>query len=223
MAITLSGQADSTTAASTTGVVTINPSAGELIVVEFVMRNGTALSSVTDNRGQTYVAVTTPVAPAARAGIYYFPNCAAGSTTITVTATGADTISVNASHWAGALTTSPLLDFDTNAGGAGTSHPCGTSGVDAVAGDLIVTVSGQNSTITDEVANANYTALSMATGGNGRQFWQYRLVNTTVTADTATYTASSHGSGSMMAVFGQAAAAGSIVPIIHHYSSHGKH
>jgi hypothetical protein len=208
MAITLSGQADSVTAGSTTGVVTINPTAGELIVVAWVLRGGNSLTSVTDDRGQTYQAVTTPVLNGARAGMHYVRNCLGGSTAITVTAGATETVIVNGSHWAGADTSaSVLLAFDTATNNAVTTHPHGATGVNASAGDLILTVAGQSSTITDEVVATNYTALTMATGGNNRHWWQYRLANATLTGETAPYTASSHGSACMIAAFAQAAVA----------------
>jgi hypothetical protein len=211
MAITLSGQADSVTASTTTGTVTITPSAGELIVVCIVLRGGNALSSVTDDRSQTYTAVTTPVLNGARAVIYYLANCAAGSTTITVTAASTETICINASHWAGAATSSVVNQFDSkNDNNAVTTHPHGNTGVNAANGDLIVTVAGQTATITDETVATNYTALTMATGGNNRHWWQYRLAGSTLTGETAPYTASSHGSACMIASFNQAAAGGVI-------------
>jgi hypothetical protein len=219
MAITLSGQADSVTAATTTGQVTVTPNAGELLVIAWVLRGGNTLTSITDNRSQTYTSVTTPPLNGARAGIHYVANCLGGSTTITVTAGATETICVNASHWAGAATSSVLNQFDTkNDNNAVTTHPHGNTGVNASSGDLIITVAGQTSTITDEVVATNYTALTMATGGNNRHWWQYRLANATLTGETAAYTASSHGSACMIASFLQAAAGGGSVPVFrHHY------
>jgi len=208
MAITLSGQADSVTASTTTGQVTVTPSAGELLVIAWVLRGGNTLTSVTDNRSQTYTAVTTPVLNNARAGIHYVANCLGGSTTITVTAGSTETVIINASHWAGAATSSVVNQFDTAQNNAVTSHPHGATGVNASSGDLIITVAGQGSTITDEVVATNYTALTMATGGNNRHWWQYRLANSTLTGETAAYTATAHNSACMIASFLQAAAAG---------------
>jgi hypothetical protein len=211
VAITLSGQADSVTAATTTGQVTVTPSAGELLVIAWVLRGGNTLTSVTDDRGQTYTSVTTPPLNGARAGIHYVANCLGGATVITVTAGATETICINASHWAGAATSSVVNQFDTkNDNNAVTTHPHGNTGVNASSGDLIITVAGQTSTITDEVVATNYTALTMATGGNNRHWWQYRLAGSTLTGETAAYTASSHGSACMIASFLQAAAASAV-------------
>jgi hypothetical protein len=212
VAITLSGQADSVTASTTTGTVTVTPSAGELLVVAWVLRGGNTLTSITDDRGQTYTAVTTPVLNSARAGIHYVANCLGGATVITVTAGATETVIINGSHWAGAATSSVVNQFDTASNAATTTHPHGATGVNASSGDLIITVAGQSSTITDEVAAANYTALTMATGGNNRHWWQYRLAGATLTGETAAYTASSHGSACMIASFLQAAAASGQAP-----------
>jgi len=207
--IALGAQADSVTASTTTGTCTVSPTAGSLLVVAWVLRGGNSLTSITDDRGQTYTAVTTPILDAARAGIHYVANAASGSTTVTVQAGATETVIINCSYWTGAATSSVVEAFDSIANPSGLSHPHGATGVSAQSGDLIVTVCGQSSTITDEVVAANYTALTMATGGNNRHWWQYRLAASSLTGETAPYTASSHSSACMIGSFNQAAAASS--------------
>lgn len=208
MAIALGAENDSITA-GTTGTATVTASAGDLLVLCWVIRNGATFVSIVDTQLQTWVEVTTPVfASGARAGIHFFPNAAAGSTTVTLTAGSSDTIILNLSRWTGAATSSALDTFGT-ASQAAQSAPrmcVGDITTNSNCG-LVLGVSGQASTVTDETAGTGFTALAL-TAGNNRQWWQYNVATAGSLTTGCDYATASVTHVGMVASFLNAAGGG---------------
>jgi hypothetical protein len=143
-----------------------NVSAGDLITCEVSMDSHVTFSSVSDASNGTYVAacpVHTNTAITQQEGIFYFPNAAAGTYSVTLETNGSwNWSAISCQAWKGAASSSPL---DTTIGSSGclqqdqTNTPNPTAGA-AVApshgGALVIAsaLMGNSNAIT---AGADYT------------------------------------------------------------------
>lgn len=114
---------------------------GELIVLHMVVgEDGAIPSSVLDNQAQSYTSIySTNVGTHWRTSLYYFPNSAAGVTTVTITPSGLDGVGAAiAQHYPGIASTSTL---DQN-GGTPTSSvspwSSGTTSTQSQSGNLAI-------------------------------------------------------------------------------------
>jgi len=115
-----------------------NNTAGNAIILGILMESATAtVTSVSDTRGNIYVAATTPSAvwnSSNRIQIYYAMNIGAGANTITVTISESVRVTTHFSEYSGLKTTGAL---DVTASGTPSTNPSSGSATTTLAGDLI--------------------------------------------------------------------------------------
>lgn len=205
--MTFASEVDNQTVGSSSAALAKTVTSGNHLVLAIAIRDGAAINSVTDSQGQTWTLAVTATDGSRRVAQYHCANAFTGSLTVTVGLAASDTTFlwlVEATK--GAAVSVPGTDSTSTA--SGTSHPHGATGVDAISGDLLMTVAAQSSSLTDETPAAGYTAGSF-TGGNGRQYWQRRVAAGTLTDDQGTYTnTTSHASVGCIAVYRDAAGGG---------------
>lgn len=207
--MTFSSEVDLNSAGSVSSqAISKSVTSGNHLVIAIALRNGATVSSVTDDQGQTWNSAVAHTAGARSVAIYHCANAYTGTLAVTVTPSVSETLFLLLME---ATKSAPVTvnETDTHSVTASTSHPCGATGVDAISGDFIVTVSTQSSSVSDETVASGFTVGSFAGGSNGRQYWQRQVASGTLTNDTATFTAvTSHDSTSCMAVFRDAASGG---------------
>jgi hypothetical protein len=196
---TLVQQQDSITA-GTTGNVTLNGiTAGNFLALAWVIRTGASFTSAVGSLNSTFTQAVAPQLLSARAGIHYFANSASGNETVTLTAGASDTILLNLSEWSG-LATSSVLDqangLNTNV--TTTTHSHGSITTASNCG-LVITCSGQSSTVTDETVASGFTAFQYTniiagSGSNNRVWWQYANTGTGSLTTTGAYTTAANSS-----------------------------
>ena len=119
-----------------------NPStSGNFLLLILIGNNGQTISSVTDNKSQTWTAGSSITTGTNLNGfIYYFPNTAAGVTTLTITwnASGPTFTQYAVSEWFNIAASSPIRLTWTNEGTtATTSWAAGSATQTPTSGDLI--------------------------------------------------------------------------------------
>lgn len=203
--MTFVGETDAQNVGVSSGDIVRSVTAGNFLVLSIALRDGASVTSVTDSQGQTWTSVVSITALGRTAAQYRCANTFTGSLTVTVNNSASDTQFlwlVEASY-----TNAPAVhQTDSTSTSASTTHPCGATGVDAESGDLLITVSCQSSSVSDETVSSGWTAGSF-TVSNGRQYWQRRVAAGTLTDNQGTYTATtSHDSAGCIACYREASA-----------------
>lgn len=128
--------------ASKTASFPANVTAGNLIVVAVCAPNTVTVSSVTDSLGNTYqqAGSRNQWNGAASISIHYAYNVAGGTCTVTVTLSASSNLSFSATEYAGALTSSGVLDSTANNGATSTGPTVTVSA--SQAGDLLFAAFG---------------------------------------------------------------------------------
>lgn len=134
-------------------------SAGSLIVIAVSNDGGDMVSSITDNRGNTYTLIGRSASNYDNwTDFYYAYNCAAGSTTITVNTAGTySEFCVVAREYGGVLSTSDPLDVSAYKDETSyqTSHTSGATSTPSENDQLVVTILGfDDSTATPSAAGS---------------------------------------------------------------------
>lgn len=225
MAYTLIGQNDAISTGTLNGAVTYTVTAGSLLVLCAVTRNGTVLvTSVTDSQSQTWTSAHTGQTSGGYCYIYYCQNSYTGSLTVTANGTGTtDTHYDNISEWTGQNTGTVLAGHD---GGlttpTATQHYHCPTGVNATSGQLMVGVAIQASTISDEAYNSSlFTPLQFTNSTNLRQWWGYRIATGTESGERGAWTQTSGLSAGILALFDLAAASSSAPRCLHQLKQQG--
>jgi hypothetical protein len=177
-----------------------NVTAGNLVVVAVSgwRSAGVAITSVTDNLGNTYhpalpVAGGLQKAAAGEAcGIWYAYNVSGGACTVSVKATSLEYLTIGVGEKSGCPTTDPL-DQHNSADCGGTNSASASSGsvTTTTAGELYVGVLNHNGATTTITATGGFTARYTATNGSNECICYSDLgCGTTQAAGTyaATYT-----------------------------------
>lgn len=186
-----------TTCQSSSGIAV---SAGDLLIGLASIRSGdvsaTLSASDATNGAWTCPAGTTilDTTGSTSVGICYFLSSGAA----TIQPTFAAGVTVHSIYWSfTAWTGAGTWSFDQGnetTNGSGTSHSHGS--ITTTGAGVIVTVAGQNPSLTDETPNASFTAL---TSLNLREYWQYWITSGAQTT-TGTYTSvTSHTSSAAIA------------------------
>ena len=210
MAIAYVSENDAT-GASAAPAVTLSVTAGNLLVLCLVTRNGTGThNSVADSQTQTWTQAGTPVNSTGDCSLWYCQNTFTGSLTVTGTLSASDTWYVNLSQWSGAHATVPFVSTDSHTTAVSASQLHADTGLSAVAGQLFVGVAVQSSTISDEAYSGGtpFTALQFTNSTNARQWWGYRIAAGTESNVQGTWTQTSGGAAGRLALFDQAGAGG---------------
>lgn len=163
MAIAFVQQATNIVAAGGAASTTLTVTAGSLLVVTFENISADAdLTSVTDNRGNTWTRDRTRTSAAAgrRAAVYSAPNCASGSTTVTTNYPGGGAYRAQVTEFSGVATSSyvDVSGENTSDGDTSTPHP----GLSIAAGSVAVMCATIDRT-TNPTAGTGYTGLASST------------------------------------------------------------
>jgi hypothetical protein len=206
MAITLgaNNSTDNGSTASATVVVTLTGvSTGDLIVAEVSFSSNATLNQVKDNVNSgnytAAVAVHHNTTLGQYYGIYYMPNSASGTVTITLTVNSSfDFAAMSCQAWHGALTTGVLDSaFSQQQDATSTANPTtGSVRTPAGNGELIIAACGFASAT--PAAGANYALI----GSNTQTLWfpEY-WIQSSSTATNGPFTASSDNWTDQMAAF----------------------
>lgn len=143
MAITLIQSAFKNAGAVTSSTLAYPSSvtAGSLLVGHILAGTGsTAVLAVSDGVNGTYTsAVQGTQGTNVTAGIFYFPNAAAGATTVTFSQTsGSAQLRIIIEEWGGIVTSTPLDKTVSNANGAVTNFQTGTTAATAQSNELVL-------------------------------------------------------------------------------------
>jgi hypothetical protein len=185
------GQANHVAGASSLSLTLNATRLDNLVVVNFYVSNPGHLTSVTDNKGNTYIAsVSELVLPnGAAAYQYYGVQTVNGTTSITITLGSSQDITAVANEYSGGNTTNATV-FDTAVVSTGTGTSSSISLSPAKAGELIDTGVLIFSGGVSPVSGSNYT-----NGGfdqaNHTAFTEFRLAGTTSEIAPASWTGSS--------------------------------
>lgn len=185
------------TASGTTGGISAQLTGvqtGDLLVMTLYERDGNTITSVADDVNGAWTAAVNRAATAARTGIYYFPNSAAGNPTITLTISGTSPRDMNVSAWSG-IQTSSTLNTTGNAGNTSTTSQTHGS-ITPSASSLIIASLGAGSATGGSTLNTGFTALNIDAGASSqRQIYSYRtgFTGTINVTETTTNTLSSDG------------------------------
>lgn len=137
--VRVQGAGATETAQSTTLSATISSStAGNLLAVAFGLK-GTSptITSVTDNKSQTWTAGVVNSGSTNVSGVYYFLNTAAGVTTVTITTGQTDTIEMYVWEFSGVATASAIDGTGATSNGSSTAPTTGGA-VTTNANDLLL-------------------------------------------------------------------------------------
>jgi len=198
------------TGQGTTGGVTAQLTgvlSGDLLTLCFYERDGNSITSVSDDLNGAWTQAVVRATTAARSGIYFFKNSAAGNPTVTLTISGTSPRDFNFAAWSGMVTTGGA-DTTNNAGNSSvTSHTHGS--VTPSASALILTALGIGADHGGNTLNAGFTALNIdASAATNKQIYGYKLAHTGAVNPTHT-TVNSVSSDGVVATFLESAASAS--------------
>jgi hypothetical protein len=127
-----------TTVLSTSLTATISATqAGNTLVVAACCNAGTL--TITDSASQSYSTATTLAGNTTQTSkIFYFPNTAAGVTTVTISSTSSTDLNLIVTEYAGVLVASPLDQTSTHGQTASTSWTSNATATTAQASELLI-------------------------------------------------------------------------------------
>lgn len=139
-------------------------------------------------------------------GIYYFPNSASGSVTITVTYAGSVTNLFKCAEFSTATPTGVTLETSNDADNT-TTTTHGHGSISTAGTGLLLTGATADASLT-ETANANFTALS----DDGLRMWtQYRIETGSFSGDGAFTTSTSGQTAGVILALKEASASGALL------------
>lgn len=175
-----------TTILSTSLTATISATkAGNTIIVAACCNAGTL--TIADSASQTYSTATTLAGNGTQTSkIFYFPNTAAGVTTVTISSTSSTDLNLVVAEYSGVLTASPLDQTSTHGQTASTSWTSNSTPATAQASELLIGncmgTLHNNTTFTPATGwNSISTALSTRGGANLELFMADQYVLATGT------------------------------------------
>lgn len=178
--------ANNATGSAVTGAFGVTTVIGQLIVLTIVDDSAglTSVTSVTDNKGNTYTRIATPLASTATMQMWYAVLSAAGSGhTITVAWSTAATgrVAVAAQYFDG-FTGTPTLDQARHlaTGSSVTANP-GTTGTTTDANEIIIIGAGHGGTTSAFSLGAGFTNLSTVNVANAAVGQESKIVSSTGT------------------------------------------
>lgn len=186
--------------------------AGALLAVCFYERDGGAITSIADSVNGAWSVAVTRAITAARSGIYFFPNSAAGDPTLTVQIAGTSPRDMNFSAWTGIVTASPL-DTTNNAGNsAATNHTHGS--ITPSGSSLILTCLGLGNDHGGITLHSGFSALTVdgGTATPGRSVFAYKVAHSGAITPSHTST-NAQNSDAVVAAFLEAAGGGSSIVV----------
>jgi hypothetical protein len=127
-----------TTVLSTSLSATISPTkAGNTIIVSACCNAGTL--TIADSASQSYSTATTIAGNVTQTSkIFYFPNTAAGVTTVTISSTSSTDLNMIVTEYSGVLISSPLDQTSTHAQTSATSWTSNATATTAQASELLI-------------------------------------------------------------------------------------
>lgn len=171
---------------STSVTATIAPTkAGNTIIVCAACNAGTL--SITDSASQSYSTATTITGTVAQTSkIFYFPNTAAGVTSVTISSTSSTDLDLIVTEYSGILTASPLDKTSTNGQLASTSWTSNATATTTQGSELLIgSCMGNLHNTTTFTAGTGWTAvatvLSTRGGANLELFMEDQVVSSTGT------------------------------------------
>lgn len=194
-----SARVQSTTAATTvlgttvTATFTSPTKAGNTIIVAAVVNAGTL--TITDSASQVYSTATTIAGNGTQTSkIFYFPNTAAGVTTVTISSTSSTDLNLVAVEYTGVLTASPLDQTSTHGQTAATTWTSNSTTTTAQASELLIgsvmVTLHNNDTLTPATAWSSVSTVNNTRGGSniGVNMSDQNVVATGTYAFTGTMT-----------------------------------
>ena len=191
-----------TSASTCAATLGVNSLLGSLLIavisVSALAGTSTVINNVTDNKGNTWVAIdnslTTAASNIARGAMFYCPNAIAGVTTITANFNQAATLSAIAVAEYAGLIASPLDQHTYIAGSGGTPQAAGSGGTGSLAqaNELVIGwVAGQGTSAIG-VASPNPGGNATLANNSSTIFAEFSDVKASSTSSVAaTYTVTS--------------------------------
>jgi len=190
------------TASGTTGTITaqlVGVQAGDLLAACIYERDGNSVTTPSDDVNGTWSLAATRATTAARAGLYYFQNSAAGSPTVSLTISGTSPRDMNVMAFSGMATTGGA-NATNNAGNSSTTSQTHGS-VTPSASALIVACLGSGNDHGGRTLNSGFTGLNIDAGAStNRQIYAYKAAHTGAINVTHT-TTNSVSSDAVVAAF----------------------
>lgn len=214
MSATLFGQA--TAAISGAGNMTaqiVGVPAGALLTVLTYERDGGTFTSVSDDLNGAWTLADTRAAVAARIGIHFFVNSAAGNPTLTVAMSSVAPRDISFAAWTGIRTLGSVFDTVNDSGNSGvTSHQHGTVTPSDTA--LLLTVLGSTDHGGVVALHSGFVALSIDAGvtNANRRIYAYRTGYASGAINPTHDVTSSSNSDTAVAAFLEAATGPTLLP-----------
>jgi hypothetical protein len=197
---------------SSTLAFSSNTTAGSLLMVHVLKAVANSTLSASDNVNGTYNqdVVQNSTSQSVTSGIFTFPNCAGGATTVTFGGTGAGQLRVIIEEWSGIVAITPLDQTGTVINlSAQSNWSCTASGATTQANELVVCHAGSggaSNTFTANQIGGNAANQDSVADNTGRPSVEYLEVFSTGTF-TCTWTNTSQSGGLCVATYKVAAPA----------------
>ena len=168
--------------------VTITVTAGNRLVVQMVQRaSATRTYSVSDTVNGAWPAADVYYNNGQAMAIFSFPNAAAGSTTVTVTASSSTNFSFFLHEVSGTGSTTPTVDSNNDATN-GNTHQGGSTGVSTSTGGIVFVAGALNSAATLTVAGSSPAYTNLNATPTNQILMQYRTYGSGLSGEVGTWT-----------------------------------